>query len=785
MPLANPIGDLRDRHGIIVIGSGYGGSIMAARLAKAGHTVTLLERGREWALGALPQEESEVRKEIKAISQNPLSLFDYVVGDVDVLSGSGLGGTSLINASVVLRPSPSVLEHPRWPEEVRKDAKNGALEAYFDVVDETLEVDRVSPGMLPKTDLHEKSAKERGLMFERLPIAVNLRRDEATPNKAGVSQKPCNGCGNCVTGCNVGSKNVLTVNYLKMAKDEGAAIFTQVEVDFVAPAPEGGWVVYAKHRADDGAETDRQLHAKVVVLAAGSHGSTGILLRSRERGLPLSPRLGTGFSANGDLSGFNYNTPFRADSAGVDYQRDPLDYKVGPSITAMIDRRSDEGLIVEDGVLPRALVNLFRHHIPWFGVVTGEAVDDGVVAGVERLARVVRDQLAATRDGAVNHSMVYLAMGHDGAAGQIVLDPEGQPKVLWDGAGKHPTYNRISDEMAELSRDLGGTYYESPRWSKRFTNVPITVHPLGGCPMGEGVSKGVVDHRGHVFNPQGGFHEGLYVTDGAVLPTSLGVNPLATIAALAERSAALFLAERATPIVPLGEEPADPAAGLDPSSWAGPFIAPTPKALRVGLEFTEALSGFVASSVKGATKHSDYFAAEQKGRDEGGALRFRVRIFIDDIDTFIQSKEHEAEAIGHVESERLGRSLVIEEGKFNLYMIDQAAGEKRMIYRLRFRGDDHHLYTLYGHKDIRADVEVGIWAENTTLFTTLYEGDEQGPVLAQGVLHLPVQEFIAQLSSFRVRRCPRGVDQVVYLERFGAFFFGHLWDSYVKSRICP
>jgi choline dehydrogenase-like flavoprotein len=129
-PLANPIGDLKDSYGVVVIGSGYGGAILAARLAQ-GRSLCILERGREWIPGTFPDELDEVVRQVRS-ELNPLGLYDYRVHDeVDVLIGCGLGGTSLINANVVIQPDNDLFDHPRWPDEIRQDRDNGNLNQYF------------------------------------------------------------------------------------------------------------------------------------------------------------------------------------------------------------------------------------------------------------------------------------------------------------------------------------------------------------------------------------------------------------------------------------------------------------------------------------------------------------------------------------------------------------------------------------------------------------------------------------------------------------------------------
>jgi cholesterol oxidase len=225
-PLANPIGDLKDSYGVVVIGSGYGGAILAARLAQ-GRSLCILERGREWIPGTFPDELDEVARQARS-ELNPLGLYDYRVhNEVDVLIGCGLGGTSLINANVVIQPDNDLFDDPRWPDEIRQDRDNGNLNRYFAIVRDMLQAERYpdTRPSLAKVEAHAKSTQARSVPFAKLDVAVNLTRYDDQPNHVGVQQHLCILCGDCVTGCNVRAKNTLYMNYLPLAKQHGAHIF--------------------------------------------------------------------------------------------------------------------------------------------------------------------------------------------------------------------------------------------------------------------------------------------------------------------------------------------------------------------------------------------------------------------------------------------------------------------------------------------------------------------------------------------------------------------------------
>jgi cholesterol oxidase len=771
--LSSPHARLGDHnhYRIIVIGSGYGGSIAAARLAAAGHQVCLLERGKEWLPGEFPDDLSHALTQFRTES-NPLGLYDYDVGDdLDIFSGNGLGGTSLVNANVAIRPDREVFEHPRWPTAIQAAGKSGDLDKYFDRVTRMLKVvdSRSAAERLLKFVRHKESSKNRRGAFRSLPLAVNFSLYDGTPNHVGVPQRLCTLCGDCVTGCNVSAKNTLAMNYLPLAKNHGAEIFTQMEVRFVLPAAGGGYDIFvAYHPEREREPVEMHLRGDVIVVAAGTPGSTGILLRSRERGLPVSRRLGHHFGSNGDLLGFGYNTDSQTNILGFGDRPDWRSFPpVGPTITAVVDYRSrvslEDRFIIEEGAIPLALVGAAGRVVAALSLA-GEDTDTGLRDRARELERILRDQVRRDPNGALNHTMIYLGMGHDGADGRVVLDHKGRPKVLWGAIPDRPVFTEISREMRELVAALGGTFVRNPRWEKIFGENAMTVHPLGGCPMGADADSGVVNEAGQVFHPdRGDLHEGLFVSCGSVIPTSLGVNPFLTISAIAERIAEQIAARLGEPKAPTERKVPMPAIPKPPP----------------GLEFTEEMKGYCTPEVTDAETPAGYEEAEKKGREHGTRLDFKLTILIDDIREFIANRKHEARAEGFVDSTLFGERRRVEEARFNLFMVD--GGNKRMRYRLKFIGSDGKRYFLDGFKEIRDDLQLDVWKDNTTLFTNVREGwSLDAPVVAQGIMHVLPADFLRQLTTFRVHNAENATESVAWLRRFGAFFFGELWDTYVR-----
>jgi cholesterol oxidase len=535
--LTRPIGELAGTYDVVVIGSGYGGAVMAARLAP-GRRLCVLERGKEWMPADFATGLVDTLAQFRSAAK-PLGLFDYRIGGtVDVLSGNGVGGTSLINANVVIAPDRDIFA--RWPQAIQGAYASGAMDVYEQRVRDMLGVDAVvESDALRKTWFHLSTAKARqrqgaAVTPRAAPVAVNLRRYAYGPNAQGVWQAACTGCGDCVAGCKVGAKNSLDVNYLPLARSAGAQIFSRIEVDWVERLADGRWCVHYLFRPDSGAAIAGQVTAASVIIAAGSLGSTQILLRSRGHGLPLSAALGTRFSTNGDLLGLAYNTSVQTNIMGFGTGSAPFGEKrAGPTITAVADYRStaipvSQRYLIEDAAIPGALVDALRVAMP---LVAGATLD------FPALQRIARDATSRRSDGALNHSMVYLGIGHDSASGKVELDGSGNARVLWPGLMQEPFVARVRAEMTLHAQAFGGKFADSPRTSPIFGGAMTTVHPLGGCPMADRVEDGVVNADGQVFNPNGGVYTGLRVMDGAIAPTSLGANPLLTISALAERAA--------------------------------------------------------------------------------------------------------------------------------------------------------------------------------------------------------------------------------------------------------
>ena len=541
---------LTGAYDVIVVGSGYGGATTAARLANPPINpklkICLLERGQEWPIGSFPDTIEHVAEQTYNWTLNPLGLYQVDVHTaIVIIRGSGLGGTSLVNANVAIRPQPDCFDN--WPTAIRQAAQipqgnEGSLWNYYRRAENTLGVRHHPNGLrLLKIQALQKRAGELGKNVELLNIAVNFDNEGPvfTRDNKTVMQRPCINCGDCMTGCNVGAKNTVYMNYLPLAKLGGAHIFTQTTVHNVEKSNEG-WAVNVTHHKNRFTSENATLTARNVVLAAGTLGSTEILLRSQAKGVSLAPGIGSRFGGNGDFFGAAYNSNQITDDVGWgNHPGDPFDRNggPGPSIVGLMRYKTDapfgQRFNIEDLTIPRA----YRNFLALVGrtALVSRTGTENLQAQHQRREK---DAWHADPNGALNSSMMYLCMAQDDSAGRLYLDGRNDLRIEWPGAGREPIFQQINHECFAHAKSLGASFIENPTWQLLPWKTLVTAHPLGGCPMGEDGSDGVVDHLGKVFRDNtDAVHDGLYVADGSIIRSALEVNPFLTISALTERTA--------------------------------------------------------------------------------------------------------------------------------------------------------------------------------------------------------------------------------------------------------
>jgi cholesterol oxidase len=769
--LASAIEDIEARYDVVVVGSGYGGGIAASRMARAGRRVCVLERGAERQPGEYPDTQLEMLGALQVDAPaghvgSRTGLYDMRLNDdMNVFLGCGLGGTSLVNANVSLHPDERVFEDPVWPEELRADVETRLAEGYARAA-EMLRPVPYPNDELPKLKALERSADrlDGGGRFYRPPINVTF---EDRVNEAGVQQRECIRCGDCVSGCNHAAKNTTLMNYLPDARNHGAQIF---QCAFVRSVERAGdrWAVrfqgLATGREAFDAPTEL-VEADVVILAAGALGSTEVLLRSKQLGLPLSDRVGTRFSGNGDVLGFAYNADEPVNGIGFG-NRSPKDLEpVGPCIAGIIDLRGgadlDGGMVIEEGVVPGGIAALMPELLAAAAALEGTDTDRGAGDRLREKEREIESVLLGPRHGAVHNTQTFLVMTHDGAGGTLRLEDD-RLRIEWHGVGAEPIFQTVDRKLEEASAALGATYVRDPIWTRLLGNGLITVHPLGGCPMGADASAGVVDHRGRVFAGAAGtdVHDGLYVTDGSVVPRSVGVNPLFTISAISERCCALIAEDRGWTI-----------------DYSLPSIPPPEVAPTKGLEFTERMEGFVSTKVTG-----DFEAGRDAAEEAGERFAYLLTVRTDDLDRFIADPGHEVRMAGTVEAPGLSPSpLAVTHGTFNMLLRDpEQAGTREMQYRMRLTAESGREYWFYGFKVVRPDVGPWeFWPDTTTMYVTLYDGpDDTAPVLGKGIIRISPSDFMRQMTTMRATNASGRLDQLAAQVKFYRFFSGTLIDVY-------
>jgi cholesterol oxidase len=759
---------MRAHYDVVVVGSGYGGSIAASRLARAGRSVCLLERGRELQPGEYPDNAAEAVREFQVDHPRghagpDTGLFDFRVNDdMNVFVGCGLGGTSLVNANVCLPAEDRVFDDDAWPEALRAE---GALrEGYARAV--AMLRPRGYPVELPhvtKLTALEQAATGTGGSFYRPPINVTFEDGE---NHVGVHQQACRLCGDCVSGCNYRAKNTTLMNYLPDAVNHGAEIYTQARVNHVERRGDRWLVHYAL--LDLGRERfpDAPLpfvSADVVVLGAGSLGSTEILLRSERRGLPLSERLGTRFTGNGDVLAFAYNLDQPVNGIGFGDRNVGELAPVGPCIAGIIDLRGqenlDHGMVIEEGVIPGAVSVSLPFVFPFFAHHLGRDADGGMRDFYDERKRELESLLEGPREGALANTLTFLVMTHDDSGGEIVLGEGERARVVWKGVGAQPRFQRVHETLQKAAAAVDGKYLPNPIWSQAFGQDLVTVHPLGGCPMADTAEHGVVDDRGRVFSARSGeaVHEGLHVLDGSIVPRSLGVNPLLTISALAERACELLAGPIPTQL-PYAE---------------GRAPAPTPQPRpTVGVRFTERMTGAFSTRVT-----EDFEAAAAAGRDDGSRLTFVLTVVAADLDLLLEDMTHRGRLVGTVDAPGLSRGpLTVRDGDFGLF-VDDAEG-KRMTYRMELAATDGSTFHFDGFKRIEDDRGFDQWADTTTLFVTVRRGGADGPVAGRGILRIRPDDFMRQMTTVEVTGAAEPREKLAAMGRFGTYFTGSLRDVY-------
>ncbi|WP_028851429.1 FAD-dependent oxidoreductase [Thermocrispum municipale] len=565
-----------ERADVVVVGSGFGGSVSAYRLAEAGQDVVLLERGRAYPPGSFPRNPREMSRAFWDPTEGLQGMFDvWTFRGFDSLVSSGLGGGSLIYANVMIRKDERwfVCEDPlpgggyeTWP------VTRAELDPHYDAVERMLNVSPYpfeSPAYAGsrKTHAMREAAEKLGLEWSLPPLAVSFSAapgqqpaiglplvDPPYGNLHGVQRKSCRLCGECNIGCNDGAKNSLDHTYLSAAAAEGADIRPRCEVRTIEALEGGGYRVgYVEHLPEnEGRDVDWEdmprhtIVCRRLVLAAGTYGTTLLLLRNRETLPGLSDALGTKFSGNGDLLTFLM-------PADDEENVRQFGASEGPVITSALrvpdavdegvtGECAERGFYIQDGGYPAFAEWIAETSGPkslWrIGAFLGKWLLTTLkLAPDNSLGAELSDLLG---DGTLSAgALPLLGMGRDVPDGVMRLDGD-RLDVEWTSETSMAYFERMRSTMRQIADALGTGFVDNPMW---FFRRIVTVHPLGGAPIGDHPGEAVCDANGEVFG-----HPGLYIADGAAMPGPVGPNPSLTIAAMADRMCTRMLERSTEPV---------------------------------------------------------------------------------------------------------------------------------------------------------------------------------------------------------------------------------------------
>ncbi|CZR65496.1 related to cholesterol oxidase precursor [Phialocephala subalpina] len=803
--ISRPVELLRNEYDCIVIGSGYGGGVAASRMARAGQSVCLLERGKERWPGEYPSGFLDAVGQLHVSGEfapgflkgamveggDPTGLYHLICGKgQNAFVGNGLGGTSLLNANVFLEADDKTMKMDAWPRELRKP---NSLKPYYDRAASVLEPEEYPQDWpdLPKLTMLEKQAQALG-MGDKFRRVKQTTRFKGGPNSTGVEMYPSALTGMDCTGVNDGSKSSTLVNYLSDAWNWGAEMFCECEVRYIKKPPpdseEDGYIVFfAWHGANRGAFRDNLYEdlmwvraKKCVFLGAGSIGTTEILLRSKKLGLSMSDKVGVGMSGNGDILSFGYNCDSEVNGIGRQY---PSPYKpVGPTITGVIDCREQDnpldGFVIEEGAIPKALAPLFQTMLE---MMPGNQLPKG-----QTLTEKVKHALAQQGSrflgpyfpkGSIERTQTYLIMSHDSNQATLTLKDD-KPILEFLGVGRSDHVEYLNDLLRQATQAVGGTYVNSPFYAC-LGQQEITVHPIGGACMSDCGLDGVTNHFGEVFAGNGEeTHEGLIVTDGAVIPTALGVNPFATITALAERSvehaAKLRLGRQPVPIdletkndiLDLFADPhqykSEKKIGAPLSrndtrriSEATDWIKTTRENKASGFGFSEVMSGYIhiGDGIKG-DKLEDYETAAKTAKGLCEEARFFLSVKAWDTETIVHRDDHKAMLTGTFTCAGLvGSPFMVQRGSFHLFSVDQQApGTRNLTYDFDMTSTDNRQFHFHGYKVVDSSVALGpwrFWTAASTLYVTISEAYGEKAVLGRGMMHIRPSDFLSEIFTLK------------------------------------
>jgi len=512
-----------ESYDVVVIGSGFGGSVAALRATEKGYSVAVLEAGRRFTEDTLPKTSWDTRNFLWAPKLGMKGIQRMtLLNNVLVLSGAGVGGGSLVYANTLYEPLEPFYRDPQWAHITDWRAE---LTPFYDQAKRMLGVVE-SPADTPSDVVLRQVAADMGVGDTWHPTNVGVFFGEGpgieSPDPffggVGPSRVGCTECGSCMTGCRVRAKNTLDRNYLYLAEQGGATIYPETTVTSVSPDGAGGYLVQTQvtgKRRDAG----RTFRAQHVVVAAGALGTQRLLHAMRDTGvLPhLSSRLGAFTRTNSEAI------------LGAMARNTRIDYSRGVAITSSM--HPDDTTHIE--------VVRYGRGSNAMGLLATLMTDGGgrIPRWLKWLGQIVRHPILFLRSLSVRRwsQRTIIALVMQSLDNSITVSRtkrgrltsrqgHGEPNPTWIPVG-----NEVTRRMAEeIDGAPGGSISE-------IANIPVTAHILGGAVIGDSAESGVIDPYHRVYG-----YEGLHIMDGAAVSANLGVNPSLTITAQAERAMAMW-----------------------------------------------------------------------------------------------------------------------------------------------------------------------------------------------------------------------------------------------------
>ncbi|MEU7292219.1 GMC family oxidoreductase [Streptomyces exfoliatus] len=540
-PAQNQDEDSAYDYDVLVVGSGFGGSVTALRLTEKGYRVGVLEAGRRFTRASLPKNSWDVKNFLWAPA---LGLYGiqriHLLGNVMVLAGAGVGGGSLNYANTLYVPPKPFFDDPQW-----KDITDwqDELRPYYDQAQRMLGV-RLNPTTTP-SDVHLKAAAQAmgiGDTFHMAPVGVFFGdgadadgtakakpgAEVADPYFGGVgpARRACTECGECMTGCRHGAKNTLNENYLHLAEKAGATVHPMTTVVTVTEDSRGGFAVKTlptdRRRKGNG----RTFTARRVVIAAGTYGTQTLLHRMKDSGLlpRISRRLGelTRTNSEGLVGAQTTDRRYRKK-----HGKEKADFTKGVAITSSVHPDANTHIEpVRYGKGSNSMGSLTVFQVPygahrvrsWFlNLLKHPTLAARSLSNWHWSERTIIGLVMQSLD---NSLTTYRKPGGLGKGLLTARQGHGAPNPV-----QIPEATRAATLLAEEINGFAGSNIGE------LMGTPLTAHFLGGCPIGADAESGVIDPYHRLYG-----HPGISVVDGAAVSANLGVNPSLTITAQAERA---------------------------------------------------------------------------------------------------------------------------------------------------------------------------------------------------------------------------------------------------------